>query len=145
LVTLYKTGFSYAEMASVVELNPASVGKTLTRAIDKLSKWVQQQLKHLTMRTNNKCANDWVIQAYINGELDTDEILEFKNHLKICSSCSPRLADRRRRVANVLVLIEELETNPISNRKHKNVPLARVFAATASIAIVFGFLRCYVN
>ncbi|HDQ15479.1 MAG TPA: zf-HC2 domain-containing protein, partial [Bacteroidetes bacterium] len=88
---------------------------------------------------------DWVIQAYINGELDTDEILEFKNHLKICSSCSPRLADRRRRVANVLVLIEELETNPISNRKHKNVPLARVFAATASIAIVFGFLRCYVN
>ena len=42
LVTLYKMGFSYAEMASIVEMNPASVGKTLTRAIDKLSKWVKQ-------------------------------------------------------------------------------------------------------
>ncbi len=41
LVTLYKHGFSYAEMAEVVEMNPASVGKTLTRAIDKLSKWVR--------------------------------------------------------------------------------------------------------
>lgn len=41
LVILYKLGFSYAEMASVVEINPASVGKTLTRAIDKLAKWVK--------------------------------------------------------------------------------------------------------
>jgi hypothetical protein len=91
------------------------------------------------MRTSNKCANDWVIQAYIDGELSTDEIFELENHLKICSSCSQRLADRRNRLANVLAFIEELENNPISNRKHKNVPLARVFAAAASIAIVFGF------
>lgn len=41
LVTLYKMGFSYAEMAHVVEMNSASVGKTLTRAIDKLAKWVK--------------------------------------------------------------------------------------------------------
>lgn len=41
LVALYKHGFSYAEMADVTEINPASVGKTLTRAIDKLSKWVK--------------------------------------------------------------------------------------------------------
>jgi DNA-directed RNA polymerase specialized sigma24 family protein len=34
-------GFSYAEMAHVVEMNSASVGKTLTRAIDKLAKWVK--------------------------------------------------------------------------------------------------------
>lgn len=41
LVTLYKMGFTYTEMANVVEINPASVGKTLTRAIDKLAKWVK--------------------------------------------------------------------------------------------------------
>ncbi len=41
LVTLYKLGFSYAEMANVVDMNPTSVGKTLTRAIDKLAKWVK--------------------------------------------------------------------------------------------------------
>ncbi|MDD2197257.1 MAG: RNA polymerase sigma factor [Bacteroidales bacterium] len=40
LVTLYKLGFSYRDMAEVVEMNPTSVGKTLTRAIDKLAKWV---------------------------------------------------------------------------------------------------------
>lgn len=39
LVILYKLGFSYMEMASIIEINPNSVGKTLTRAIDKLSKW----------------------------------------------------------------------------------------------------------
>lgn len=41
LVTLYKLGFSYGEMARVIEMNPASVGKTLTRAIDKLAGWVK--------------------------------------------------------------------------------------------------------
>lgn len=41
LVTLYKLGFSYAEMASIVEMKPSSVGKTLTRAIDKLAKWLK--------------------------------------------------------------------------------------------------------
>ncbi|HCX99634.1 MAG TPA: hypothetical protein DG754_05785 [Bacteroidales bacterium] len=40
LVTLYKMGFSYRDMAEVVGMNPTSVGKTLTRAIDKLAKWV---------------------------------------------------------------------------------------------------------
>ena len=40
LVTLYKLGFSYRDMAEVLEMNSASVGKTLTRAIDKLAKWV---------------------------------------------------------------------------------------------------------
>lgn len=40
LVTLYKLGFSYSDMSKVVEIKPTSVGKTLTRAIDKLAKWV---------------------------------------------------------------------------------------------------------
>jgi RNA polymerase sigma factor (sigma-70 family) len=37
LVILYKEGFSYKEMAEVLEMNFTSVGKTLTRAIDKLA------------------------------------------------------------------------------------------------------------
>jgi len=36
LLVLYNNGFSYAEMAEIMELNPASVGKTLVRAIEKL-------------------------------------------------------------------------------------------------------------
>lgn len=38
LVILYKEGFSYKEMSSVVEINENSVGKTLSRAIDKMAK-----------------------------------------------------------------------------------------------------------
>ena len=43
LIILYKEGFSYKEMAEVMEMNFASVGKTLTRAIDKLAKEVGRE------------------------------------------------------------------------------------------------------
>ncbi|HPV57503.1 MAG TPA: sigma-70 family RNA polymerase sigma factor, partial [Tenuifilaceae bacterium] len=38
LVILYKEGFSYKEMSAVIEINENSVGKTLSRAIDKMTK-----------------------------------------------------------------------------------------------------------
>ncbi len=36
ILMLYNNGFSYAEMAEVLEMNPKSVGKMLVRAIEKL-------------------------------------------------------------------------------------------------------------
>jgi len=36
ILLLYHNGFSYAEMAEVLEINPNSVGKTLVRAIERL-------------------------------------------------------------------------------------------------------------
>ncbi|MGE0090640.1 MAG: RNA polymerase sigma factor [Bacteroidales bacterium] len=42
LIILYKYGFTYNEMAHVIEMNPASVGKTLTRAIDKIAKLINK-------------------------------------------------------------------------------------------------------
>jgi RNA polymerase sigma factor (sigma-70 family) len=36
ILLLYNNGFSYAEMAEIMELNPNSVGTTLVRAIEKL-------------------------------------------------------------------------------------------------------------
>jgi RNA polymerase sigma-70 factor (ECF subfamily) len=45
LVILYKQGFSYKEMAQVLNMNFTSVGKTLTRAIDKLAKWIEDEYK----------------------------------------------------------------------------------------------------
>lgn len=36
ILLLYHNGFSYAEMAEIMEINPNSVGKTLVRAIEKL-------------------------------------------------------------------------------------------------------------
>lgn len=42
LIILYKYGFTYNEMANVIEMNPASVGKTLTRAIDKIAKLINK-------------------------------------------------------------------------------------------------------
>lgn len=36
IILLYHNGFSYAEMAEIMEISPSSVGKTLVRAIEKL-------------------------------------------------------------------------------------------------------------
>lgn len=36
ILILYNYGFSYAEMAEILDINPASVGSTLVRAINKL-------------------------------------------------------------------------------------------------------------
>ncbi|MCJ7448294.1 MAG: RNA polymerase sigma factor [Bacteroidales bacterium] len=36
ILLLYHNGFSYAEMAEILEINPNSVGQTLVRAIEKL-------------------------------------------------------------------------------------------------------------
>jgi RNA polymerase sigma factor, sigma-70 family len=36
ILLLYNNGFSYAEMAEIMEINPNSVGTTLVRAIEKL-------------------------------------------------------------------------------------------------------------
>jgi RNA polymerase sigma-70 factor (ECF subfamily) len=36
ILLLYHNGFSYAEMAEIIGINPNSVGKTLVRAIEKL-------------------------------------------------------------------------------------------------------------
>jgi RNA polymerase sigma-70 factor, ECF subfamily len=41
LVTLYKLGFSYKEMASIIDINPLSVGKMLARSIDKLARLIK--------------------------------------------------------------------------------------------------------
>lgn len=44
LIMLYKESFSYAEMADILEMNVNSIGKTLTRAIDKLKKELKGEL-----------------------------------------------------------------------------------------------------
>lgn len=36
ILVLYNNGFSYAEMADILDLNPNSIGRTLVRAIEKL-------------------------------------------------------------------------------------------------------------
>ncbi len=36
ILVLYNNGFSYAEIAEIMDINPASVGTTLVRAINKL-------------------------------------------------------------------------------------------------------------
>lgn len=43
ILLLYHNGFSYAEMAEIMGLNPNSVGKTLVRAIDSLKETIKVQ------------------------------------------------------------------------------------------------------
>jgi RNA polymerase sigma-70 factor, ECF subfamily len=43
ILLLYHDGFSYAEIAEILEMNPRSVGKTLVRAIGKLKELLKIQ------------------------------------------------------------------------------------------------------
>jgi len=43
ILLLYHNGFSYTEMAEILEMNISSVGKTLVRAIDKLKRTIKIQ------------------------------------------------------------------------------------------------------
>lgn len=43
ILLLYHEGFSYTEMAEILEINPNSVGKTLVRAIEKLKETLKIQ------------------------------------------------------------------------------------------------------
>jgi RNA polymerase sigma-70 factor, ECF subfamily len=43
ILLLYHNGFSYSEMAEILEINPKSVGKTLVRAIESLKETLKIQ------------------------------------------------------------------------------------------------------
>jgi len=43
ILLLYHHGFSYAEMAEILRINPNSIGKTLVRAIDRLKETLKIQ------------------------------------------------------------------------------------------------------
>lgn len=43
ILLLYNNGFSYAEMAEIMGINPSSVGKTLVRAIERLKETLKIQ------------------------------------------------------------------------------------------------------
>jgi len=42
LLFLYKKQFSYKEMAEMVQMNPNSIGKTLSRIIEKITKQIKK-------------------------------------------------------------------------------------------------------
>lgn len=47
ILLLYNKGFSYSEIAEVLEINPASVGKTLVRAIEKFKEMLKTHCHEL--------------------------------------------------------------------------------------------------
>lgn len=47
LLMLYQQGLKYKEMAEILEMNPVSVGKTLTRTIDKLKTIIKEECHEL--------------------------------------------------------------------------------------------------
>lgn len=47
ILLLYYDGLSYADIATVLEMNPNSVGKTLSRSISKLTNQLKQQYHEL--------------------------------------------------------------------------------------------------
>jgi hypothetical protein len=91
------------------------------------------------MKNRRKCAEEWTIQAYIDGELSASELILLENHLTQCPSCSKRIAKRKEKVSDVLGAIELIYTMPAMVKKtnQRSYAIAFSIAATALIFIVF--------
>ncbi|HCX99635.1 MAG TPA: hypothetical protein DG754_05790 [Bacteroidales bacterium] len=90
------------------------------------------------MKKRMKCAEDWGIQAYIDGELNANEFNLFEEHLTQCPKCSERIAKRRGNVSDVLEAIGLIDKMPIAVRKSRQRSFVRVFSVAATALIIIG-------
>lgn len=90
------------------------------------------------MKKITKCVEEWIIQAYIDGELSTDELKLYEDHLTQCPICLKRIAKRKENVSDVLGAIELIDTMPAMVKKtsQRSYAIAFSIAATALIFIV---------
>ena len=90
------------------------------------------------MKKRIKCPEDWSIQAYIDGELNANELNLFEEHLTQCPKCSERIAKRRGNVSDVLEAIGLIDKMPIAVRKSRQRSFVRVFSVAAAALIIIG-------
>ncbi len=96
------------------------------------------------MTSKGKCAEEWVLQAYIDGELKEDMLRQVENHLGQCVSCTNRLVARRERVGDVLraIALDERPTRVPSRPRRLAVIWTSGVAASLIIALgILGLIR----
>jgi len=78
----------------------------------------------------NSCPEEWMIQAYIDGELDSKEFTDVKSHIASCEACQNRVLLRKEKIRAALENFDQpslKKREPTNNRKLN-------FAAWSSIA-----------
>lgn len=90
------------------------------------------------MMKTTSCIEDWVLQAYIDGELDSDKLKMVENHLKQCPSCTNRLEQRQQKVLDVLNSLDLLEQRAMLTPKIKSISTLKIVSIAASLTILIG-------
>lgn len=90
------------------------------------------------MRYERNCPEGWIIQAYIDGELDSEQVEEFNNHIAVCASCAKRVEERKKIVAAVLEEVELLEKNPLPINRKRQLVYRVLLGMAATVMIIVG-------
>jgi len=107
----------------------------------------------MKMFTKNNCHDEWLIQAYLDNELNNNQLIDFKQHLNECTNCQEIVKERElkiRSVLNSLELIDENQSFNQSSALYKKIHLEfpkRVLwgSIAASIVIVIGLSIFYLS
>ena len=96
------------------------------------------------MAAKGKCTEEWILQAYIDGELDTDALVLVENHLRKCTKCTLRLVERKQRVAEVFEALDLTDRTSVAIQVYKRHRLLWAVGIAASLLIalaLFGVLK----
>lgn len=53
------------------------------------------------------CPEEWVLQAYLDGELKKDKLENTNSHLQSCTNCKHKIEVRKKKIQSVLTAIDE--------------------------------------
>lgn len=92
----------------------------------------------MKQRNKNICPEEWIIQAFVDGELVGDEFADTRNHINSCIACMERVAKRRVIVNNITDLLEISITSSQNNKRISPLRKLRWISIAASVVIIVG-------
>jgi uncharacterized protein YlaI len=98
---------------------------------------------------NSKCPEEWVIQAFIDRELDKQQAAKLHIHLQVCTECNARVEVRKNRVNQVFELLDLIDKNPlaaknsIAKRKRNTIHFVAWASVAASALILISLFTLF--
>lgn len=82
------------------------------------------------------CPEEWMIQAYIDGELEGDGFSDTKNHIASCEVCQKIVETRKQKLLNLMESLDEPIVSKQLQVKYKPFKIVAWSSVAASIIIV---------
>jgi predicted anti-sigma-YlaC factor YlaD len=95
----------------------------------------------MKVQKHKGCPDEWLIQAFIDGELEGNDNVSFKQHIPNCSYCQTRVAKRKQMLSDVFTKVDLSESFEIRSKDNRtfNIATWTSIAASILIAITFSF------